>query len=263
MHLGILQCDDAVPVLHDTPDYPDMFMTLLRQADPNLRFSVWRCHENTLPTGVNDADGWLITGSRAGVNDDRPWIEPLAHFVRTLWQAQRPVAGICFGHQLIAHALGGQVTRNPQGWGVGVARYAPLAPEQAPAAPHRHHWMQPALPEMHLIVSHQDHVDRLPPEATRLAGNDFCPNFMFEAGGCFLGIQGHPEFPADYAAGLMNARRGIIPDDRIEAGLASLKGPINGDTVARWIVQFLRQAQGRSKAPAASPGNDCTTSAAA
>ena len=262
MHLGILQCDDAVPVLNDTPNYPDMFMTLLRRADPELRFSVWRCHDSLLPAGVNDADAWLITGSRAGVNDERPWIEPLVHFVRALWQARRPVAGICFGHQLIAHALGGHVTRNPQGWGVGVARYTPLV-DTVPQKTGLPDWMHPALPEMHLIVSHQDHVHQLPPGAVRLAGNGFCPNFMFQAGSCFLGIQGHPEFPADYAAGLMQARRGIIPDDRIEAGLASLQGPIHGDTVAQWIVQFLRQAQACSNTPGTRPGNDCITNAAA
>ena len=63
------------------------------------------------PEGIHDADGWLITGSRHGAYEDHPWIPPLEEFIRDAYAAQVPLVGICFGHQIIAQAMGGKVEK--------------------------------------------------------------------------------------------------------------------------------------------------------
>ena len=75
------------------------------------------------PASALDFDGWLITGSRHGVYDDLFWMPPLQDFIRELADQQIPLVGICFGHQIIAEALGGRVVKSDRGWGVRLHRY--------------------------------------------------------------------------------------------------------------------------------------------
>lgn len=233
MHIAILQCDDVAQPLRDIHgNYPDMFITLLQGLDDELTFDVWRCHEGEIPTSTDGVDAWLITGSRYGVNDGEPWIEQLSGFIRRLHQERRRIVGVCFGHQLLAHALGGAVRAHPQGWGVGVS--VNQVKEQEP-------WMQPWKPELNTLVSHQDQVHQLPPQSQVLASSDFCPFYMIQIGDNALGIQGHPEFTKAYSADLMAKRRGRISDDVLDKGMKSLESPVDDTLVARWMLAFMAE----------------------
>jgi len=237
MRIGLLQCDDVDPALRERHgNYPAMFEQLFRSIDPTLEFQVWRCLDGELPADIEAVDAWLTTGSKFGVNDGEPWIEALCGWVGELWAAQKPLVGICFGHQLIARALGGEVAQHQRGWGVGVSfnqvtRHA--------------EWMVPEQDGLDLVVSHQDQVVTLPPGAEVLAGSDFCPCYLMQVGECFLGVQGHPEFSRAYSADLMALRRGKIPDNRLREGLVSLQAEVDDRQVVRWILAFLRQAIAR------------------
>lgn len=236
MIIGLLQCDDvADPLRASHGNYPDMLQNLLSAVDPALTFRIWRCHDGDIPDTDAGVDAWITTGSKCGANDDTPWIRDVAELIRQLWQDQQALVGICFGHQLMAQALGGRVERSPHGWGVGVMTHA-IKQQQA--------WMTPWHGDtLRLLSSHQDQVMALPEDGVVLAGSDFCPNYMVQVGKVFLGLQGHPEFTRAYASDLMERRRDIIPSERVEAGLHSLRLPVDDVAMARWILNFMRYAR--------------------
>ena len=219
MRIGLLQCDDVAPELRERHgNYPAMFERLFTSVDPALTFQVWRCLDGELPDDVDAVDAWLTTGSKVGV--------------RRLWEANRPLVGICFGHQLIAKALGGEVVKSSRGWGVGMS-FNDVA--------QRADWMDPWQEGLDLVVSHQDQVNTLPPNARVLAGSDFCPRYLMQVGECFLGVQGHPEFSKAYSADLMRLRRDQVGASRVREGLASLDAPVDDQLMVRWILNFMRR----------------------
>ncbi|HDZ55483.1 MAG TPA: GMP synthase [Pseudomonas xinjiangensis] len=234
MKLGLLQCDDVTESLQQTHgNYPEMFLRLLREHIPAADIQVYRTQDGQLPQSVDECDGYLTTGSKFGVYDPEPWIEALEAFMVKLWEAKKPLVGICFGHQLMARALGGEVYKSEKGWGVGVSFNQVI---------HRQTWMEPWQNKLDLIVSHQDQIVTLPPEAQVLVKSDFCDYYVVQYGEHFMSVQGHPEFCKSYSRDLMNARKGIIPDARLRAGHASLSADIDGPLMVKWMVNFLHQA---------------------
>lgn len=234
MRIGILQCDDVMSSLQPLyGNYPQMFAEQLRAQLPACELPVYRVLDGELPDSHDECDAWLITGSRFGVNDGLPWIDALCGFVRTLWEHQRPLIGICFGHQLMARALGGTVRQSERGWGVGLSFNQVIE---------RKDWMQPFQAHLDLLVSHQDQVVILPPQAQVLATSEFCPYYLIQYGDCFLSVQGHPEFCKDYCRDLMNLREGVLPPARLRAGRASLSADADSNLMMAWIVRFLQMA---------------------
>lgn len=229
MRLGILQCDTVRPELRPTfGDYPDMFKRRFGALDPALAFASWNLPAGELPESADAADAWLISGSKWSVNDDEPWIARGLDFVHEIHQARRPILGICFGHQLVARALGGTVDR--VGWGVGV--HTSRIFEHTP-------WMRPALKTLSLIVSHQDQVTQLPEGSRILAGHAFCPYDIVRIGQHILTFQGHPEFEPGYARALMQIRREQLGESTYREGMASLSAPIQSDIATAWMLRFL------------------------
>lgn len=240
MKIGILQADDVNPVLQpEHGNYPQMFEKALRAVLPDCELPVYRVLDGELPATTTECDAWLITGSKFGVNDGLHWIEALSDFVRTLWAEQRPLVGICFGHQLMARALGGTVVKSDKGWGVGLSFNQVI--ERKP-------WMQPWQEGLDLLVSHQDQVVVLPEEAQVLASSDFCPYYLIQYGECFLSVQGHPEFCVDYCRALMEMRRDTLPAPRLRAGRASLNAEADSQLMMQWIASFLQMAAARLSA---------------
>jgi GMP synthase (glutamine-hydrolysing) len=239
MRLGLLQCDDVAPELRDSHgNYPQMFERLFHRVDPSIEFRVWRCLNGEIPGDIDAVDAWLTTGSKYGVNDDLPWIDELEAFIRRLWKAGKPLVGICFGHQLMAKALGGEVVKSARGWGVGLSFNR---------VTERAGWMVPWQPIFGLVVSHQDQVERLPPGARVLGSSDFCPFYLMQLGEHFLGIQGHPEFSRAYSRDLMELRRSLVGDERVERGKESLAESTDDTLMVQWILAFLRRAMNKER----------------
>ena len=238
MNLGLLGCDDVPERFRQFGGtYREMFEALLRPHVPGLRLRWYDVHQGELPQSVDACDAWLCTGSRYSVYENRDWITALKTFVRDLNRARSTYVGICFGHQMLAEALGGKVERADVGWGVGVHGMTVVQPEA---------WMQPAQPHCRLQYMHADQVVRMPPESTLLAAAEHCPVAMFRVGETMLGIEGHPEFPAPYVEALVRDRRERIGPERADTALESVNEPTQHDLVARWIGNFLG-SKGASK----------------
>lgn len=231
MKLGILKTDAVRPEwVPEYGEYPDMFIALLRQVDTKIEYVVYDVQVGDYPQDIDEVDAYLITGSKAGVYDDKPWIAPLMAFVRDLHRKRKKLVGICFGHQLVAHALGGKAEKSPKGWGVGLHT-------------HRFHftppWHDQVDLELDILVSHQDQVVSVPENAKVLAGSEFCANAVCQIDEHILTFQGHPEFVPSYAREIMTHRRDVIGEETYAAGMASLVGVHEGSRVARWIFNFL------------------------
>ena len=231
MHIGILQADQVDPELRSRfGDYPAMFVNTIGEGMDHMpTFEFFDVRRDRYPRRIDDCDGYLITGSRASVYDDEPWIARLIGFVDELHNAGASTVGICFGHQLVAQALGGTVGRAPAGWGVGVHSWTVVRHEP---------WMRPAKREFRLLASHQDQIETLPPGARLLASSTFCPHAAFAIGDHMLALQGHPEFTKAYAEFLMHKRRAAL-GAAFEPGMRSLDQPIDAGAIACWIAQFL------------------------
>lgn len=234
MRLGILQCDSVNPDLrNEYGDYPDMVRALMTEVDPGIEFRVYDLPSGEFPQSTDECDAWITTGSKWSVYDPDDWIADAHELVRALHTDRRLMIGICFGHQLIARALGGSVEKSDRGWGVGVHTTRILEQRD---------WMQPTARHLSLLVSHQDQVMTLPENAVLLAGHDFCPYDMFQIGEHILTFQGHPEFRPDYARALLNLRREQVGETTWREAIASLDSRIDRTVAATWIRQFLAQA---------------------
>ena len=214
-------------------DYPDMFQALLGKAGEqlgvSLKFTTHDVTEGEIPGSV-DADAYLITGSKHSVYDDLPWIADLVAFLGEVLQQRRKIIGICFGHQLMAHFFGGRVGPAEQGWGVGL--HESQVNELAP-------WYEGPSSAVKLLCSHKDQVLELPDGARTWSSSEFCPLGGFVISDQVWTTQGHPEFRHGYSEALMRLRRGdVIPEDVVDAGLASLVDAADDELVARWIVEF-------------------------
>ena len=194
MKIGILQTGQAPePLRSQTGDYPALFEYLL--AGHGFRFVTWHVEAMEFPRSPADADGWLITGSRHGVYEDHAFIAPLEAFIRDALAEKKPVVGICFGHQIMAQALGGQVEKYAGGWAVGAQDY--VFDGRC----------------VTLNAWHQDQVIDPPKGARTIAHNAFCAHAALAYGQCGLSVQAHPEFGDSFIEGLIETRgRGVVPE---------------------------------------------------
>ncbi len=232
MLIGILQCDEVRESMRDKfDDYPDMFRCLLSRQDPQLEFTTYRLIDGVFPQDPDACDAYLITGSRAGVYEEHTWIESAEALVRQLLDARKPVVGICFGHQLIAQAMGGRVEKSTKGWGVGIHHW------QTQNTPW---WMEGTPASFSMLVSHQDQVVALPEGAECIASSEFCRIAAFQLGDYALGFQGHPEFAHGYSRALMDLRKDTLGEKVYCDGMASLAGNPDSDVVAGWMLKFMR-----------------------
>ena len=231
LRLGLLQCGYVAPAVAATHgDYPELFADLL--APHGVALTTFDVQRQPLPEDLGSLDGWLVSGSADSAYDPLPWIAPVEDLLRRAVSDRVPLVAICFGHQLLAQALGGRVVRAPAGWGAGVHRYEVVGPTRP--------WMVPPAAEgPRLIASHQDQVVALPKGAEVVARTDHCPYAAFQVGPRALALQPHPEFTAGLSRDLLELRRDRI-GAAVEPALASYDQPLDRDVVASWLVAFLR-----------------------
>jgi len=228
MKIAFLNCDHVNEDLrHIQGDYLDMFEELL----PRAKFQVFGVSQGHFPEGAGGFDVYLVNGSRRSVYDDVDWIHELKRFVREIQAAGKKFLGVCFGHQLLAEALGGKVAKSANGWCVGVQEFNVLSKEK---------WMKPPLENLNLLMMCQDQVQVLPPGGVVLAKTGTCPIAMFRVGQQMLGIQGHPEFSKAYDRALMAARIDRMGEETVRQGLVSLEKPVDLEIIQSWLEHFFK-----------------------
>ena len=232
MKLTIIQAGEVPPSLRPRfGAYPPMFARMFDEAGAGFDYDTVPIHDGAGLPDPNGLDAILITGSAAGVYDDLAWLEPLRAFIRGAYAANTPMLGICFGHQIMADALGGDVRKSEKGWGLGRHTYDVKS---------RPGFLATDLPALSIACSHQDQVIVPPREAEVFLASEFTPNAgLVYRNGKALSLQPHPEFLDDYTLALAELRRGKAPDEVVDGAAASLSIPSHSPDVARWLGKFL------------------------
>jgi GMP synthase-like glutamine amidotransferase len=206
-------------------DYPAMFGRLLGDGFEIATFDVEAGH---FPEDPAAHHAYLITGSPAGVYDPLPWIAPLMDFIRSADGAK--MVGVCFGHQVMAEALGGHVEKSDKGWGAGLHQYSVV---------HREPWMD-GEQSIAIPASHQDQVIVQPPNTAVVAESDFTPYAALAwTDRPAISFQFHPEFSPAFAKALIEARYDRVSNP--DAAIASLDAPNDSARVGTWIRRFLTE----------------------
>ncbi len=222
MKIGILQTGHSPEeMLEVHGNYSDRFTALL--DGHGFDFETFSVVDGEFPEGTQDADGWLITGSKHGAYEDHDWIPPLEELIRDIRDSKKPMIGVCFGHQIIAQALGGKVVKFEGGWSVGRTEYTLNGATVA------------------LNAWHQDQVVELPQDAQVVGSSDFCANAMLTYGETIWTLQPHPEFGSDFIDGLIQNRgKGVVPDAQLAQASSDLPRPNDNAQVAAQMADFFK-----------------------
>ena len=231
MKLGILNTDTVKPEFAAKHgEYPDMFAELFHLVDPDISLMTYEVVHGEYPSDIDEVDGYVITGSKLSVYDDIPWINKLKNFVRQLHSEEKKIIGICFGHQLVAEALGGKTGQAETGWCVGVHKnkFTDAAKDYGLTSS-----------GFKIPSNHKDQVLELPPGGKLLARTETCPISAMGLGDHILTFQGHPEFSEGYARALLDMRRKIFGEMHYREAINSFKDETNNSQVASWILDFI------------------------
>lgn len=224
MKIGILVTGHVADELQPRHgDYDRIYADFL--SGHGFDFTPFFVVDGQFPTGPDVADAWIITGSRHGAYEDHDWIAPLEDLIRAIVAEHRPLVGICFGHQIIAQAMGGRVEKFAGGWTVGRTRY------------------DTASGPLFMNAWHQDQVIDPPMGAQVLASSETCANAMMRIGETVFTVQAHPEFSREYASDLLEARGpGVVPDALLNVARAGQNDPLHNCELAEQIATFLKTA---------------------
>jgi GMP synthase-like glutamine amidotransferase len=204
----------------------EKFETLLKQVRPNWSYTAIEVKDGEFPKHVLEFDGYVIGGSPSSANDPDPWVGQLLEFIRSVDEAKIPTVGICFGHQAIAKALGGEVSKGTNGWGYGVAET----------------WFEPLGQNIKLHAAHKEQVTRLPDGAEIVGGNDFCPVGAYIKGKHIFSTQYHPELTEEFMVDLTTEMEDVLGSELTTKARAQFKGQTQSVEFAEWMAQFLEQA---------------------
>ena len=233
LKIGILLTDHVLEDLQKKHnDQDNFYRRIFEETDQEVNLEIYDVTQFIYPKSLDECDGYIITGSKLSVYDDERWIRVLEKFIVDLFLNKKLILGVCFGHQLIAKALGGEVKKADIGWVLGVQSYEFKT---------NYPWLEHMNEDVQLIHSHQDQVMRLPESATLVASNKYVPNSMYYIEDHVMCMQGHPEFTNAYAYDVLCKRRDVLGEEKFKQAESSL---LNEKTdyleVTNWWLEFFK-----------------------
>ncbi|MCV6600282.1 MAG: type 1 glutamine amidotransferase [Cohaesibacter sp.] len=228
LHIGHRSAGDTPSI----PPSPDRFQAAISPWLPEAKWHVTSAVNDPLPKAEN-YDGYLITGGKYSVFEQYDWQDRLLAFIRELDEKAIPLVGICYGHQAIATALGGETERSDKGWGIGLMDIS---------LTDRPNWLQAPQRDLMLHSMHQDQVSKMPQGAKLFLASDFCPIGGFYKDKTYLAIQQHPDFTPEVNRHLIEKRYERIGAERADKALKSLQEHDDTPIAAQWIADFLRDS---------------------
>lgn len=222
MRIGILMAGHVMDEMR--PEFGDLDAQFHRLLEGHgFDFTTYAVVDGIFPASPEDHDGWIITGSKFGTYDGHDWIARLEELVRAIYAADRPLVGICFGHQIIAQALGGVNEKFGGGWSLGHQTYL-LADGRT----------------RKVMAWHQDQVTSAPEGAACVGSSEFCRNAYLLYGDRAYTMQPHPEFSASFTDGLLHHRRAGLPADLAQQAEDHMTRPLDTAASADEIARFLK-----------------------
>ena len=206
-------------------EYGGFFEKLI--GSDGFEFQDYFVVDQEFPSSVNECDGYVLSGSAHGAYEDHAFIPPLEEFIREAYAANIPLVGICFGHQVMAQALGGKVVKFDGGWGLGVHDYKiDLGNGPEP---------------IRINAVHQDQVVELPKDAKVIGSSPFCENAAIAYQGKAISFQPHPEFGPEFMNDLIEVRRGLTFSDALsDEAINTLGTSVDNGRIADYIRNFFR-----------------------
>ena len=208
------------------------FAQLIAEVRPNWDVTAhWVCKDD-FPNDITAYDGVMITGSPSSVNEAAPWIARLEDLVHEIMAQNIPLFGACFGHQIIAKALGADIKRSAE-WAHGLIDVKRTD---------RADWSRPN-DDFALYGSHIEQVASLPTGAKRLFESPGCPIAGFGVGKSVFTIQHHPEMTGDFIADLVEEFADYVGESPTKNARKSLNtGVANRAEFAEEIAAFFESA---------------------
>ena len=222
MKIGILHAGHFVPELQpELGDYTVLYGRLLNGHGHDFDLETFSVVDMQFPKGADVMDGWLVSGSKHGAYEDHAFIPPLEDFIRAIHASGKPLIGICFGHQIIAQALGGKVEKFDDGWSVGRVEYDMEGQTFA------------------LNAWHQDQVVEVPDSAKNVGSSPFCINAALAYGDKIWTMQPHPEFESAAIDGLIRLKGSGVQPDRIAHAKDQLTAANNNADIGQKMATFF------------------------
>jgi GMP synthase (glutamine-hydrolysing) len=230
VRIVILICGNTLPAIAERRGDFDRWIC---EKTGDAWAGTWASHDVRSPAplpGPRDAEAFVLSGSSSSVTERAGWMLRVEELVREIAAARVPLLGICFGHQLMAQALGGEVRKNPLGREIGTVRVERVADDA----------MFAGLPRSFDVnATHVDAVTALPPGAEVLATTALDPRASFRVGPRIRAVQFHPEFDADVIREYLLARAQLIRAEGLDPE-ALLKGVHSGTRGAEILRNFAR-----------------------
>lgn len=240
MHIAILNSNtDRSDFAKNWPDDFEKFSTLIKEVRPSWEFSHFDMIFEQHPEDLALYDGYVVTGSPASVNSDEAWIKSEIVMVQKIIAMKKPIFGACFGHQLIAKALGVAVMDNPGGWEFGTVKTNLVNTPD---------WMRDAddkaVKHWSMYAAHLEQVSTLPKDAALLCQNEQCAIGGFAIGNTVFTTQYHPEMTDEFIEALVVELKDYVGPEVTQRANTSLSIKSDRALFANWIGAFFEAGVG-------------------